>query len=409
MSAFIKLLFTAFAQSITSFIFILIIMMVFANIKRRARLEESWLGFLRDTTRNQLLNAMLYGMIVGLIASTLIIVIGITIDVNTILAVWPLALLLMFFNQRYMCFSYAGGIVSLISLIFGWPHVDVSAIIALVGVLHLMESLLILLDGHKGALPVIMEHKRFNPIGAYVMNKLWPIPLVILAIPSEVIRTALGGINMPDWWPLFHGQAGVKSLVLIPLAAILGYGDIAITHSTKKRAKETGFWLGAYSLVILILAIISSRIFWVKYIAAITTPVLHELLIYLGKRGQLEGKPIYGAPWRGIRILDVFPESIGSKMDLKPGDIFMNLNGRGINSEEMLSEALSYSPSYIWVDVNRDGETKTLEYRDYQQGIKQLGILFVPRKTSRFFIMEEQKSLITRLWKRIIKKKDIPL
>src|SRR5665647_1941259 len=150
MSAFIKLLFTAFAQSITSFIFILIIMMVFANIKRRARLEESWLGFLRDTTRNQLLNAMLYGMIVGLIASTLIIVIGITIDVNTILAVWPLALLLMFFNQRYMCFSYAGGIVSLISLIFGWPHVDVSAIIALVGVLHLMESLLILLDGHKG-------------------------------------------------------------------------------------------------------------------------------------------------------------------------------------------------------------------------------------------------------------------
>ncbi|HBG76848.1 MAG TPA: hypothetical protein DDW86_07810, partial [Clostridiales bacterium] len=42
MSGFIKMLFTAFAQSITSFLYLLILLMVYAEIKKNARLEESW-------------------------------------------------------------------------------------------------------------------------------------------------------------------------------------------------------------------------------------------------------------------------------------------------------------------------------------------------------------------------------
>jgi len=43
----------------------------------------------------------------------------------------------------------------------------------------------------------------------------------------------------------------------------------------------------------------------------------------------------------------------------------------------------------------------TLEYQDYQNPIEDLGIIFVPRTTGRYFRVDEQKGIIFRLWKRI--------
>jgi len=385
--------------------YLLIIMLVFVHIKRNAQLEESWLGRVRDTHSNRLMNAVLFGMIVGIAASFLIVLIGITLDTATILFIWPLALFLMLFNQRYLCFSYAGGIVSLISLLFGWPDIDVSGIIALVGILHLIESLLIVLDGHRGSLPVFMEHKRFKPVGAFILNRLWPIPLVMLVVPAEFMQaSAGGGVTMPDWWPLFQVQSSAGGLVLFPLAAILGYGDIAITQSPLQRSRKTGIWLGAYSAAILVLAVVSSHIYWLKYVAAVLTPVLHELLIFIGKRGQLEGKPAFGAPWRGLRILEVFPDSPAERMGLRSGDILMNVNGKPVNSEEMLRELLSGAPSYVWIDAAREKQTINGEYKDFVEGVKQLGAVIVPRQTGRLFLPQEQQGLAIKFLKRLAKK-----
>ena len=405
MPGFIKLLFTAFAQCITSFLYILILMMVYVHIKRNARLEESWLGFLRDTIKNRLMNVMLFGMITGLIASTLIILVGIPIDLNTILIIWPLSLFLTLLNERYLCFSYAGGILSLVSLIFGWPDIDVPSILALIGILHLTESILILLDGHKETLPVVMEHKRFKPIGAYIISKFWPVPLVMLAIPSGVLQAAGGGIRMPDWWPLFGGQEG-SSLVLLPIAVVLEYTDLAITASPRQRANQTGLWLGAYSMLMIAIAVLSFGHVWLMVTGAVLMPALHELIWYLGRKRQLDGKPIFGAPWRGLRILDVIPDTLGSRMGLKPGDILLNLNGKGINSEEMLQEVLLTAPMYIWIDFSRNGKPGMAEYKTYNRELDRLGILFVPRKASRLFLAEEQKGLAYRLWKRISQKRE---
>lgn len=398
--ALIKLIFSSFAQAITSLFFIGIVMVAYLYIQRNARLEESWLGVLRNPVSTQLADVVLYGMLVGLMASILIVLIGIAIDYNAILFIWPLALFLMLFNQRYICFSYAGGIVSLVSLLTGWPKIDVSSLIALVGVLHLMESLLIILDGYKDSLPVWTEHKMFKPVGAYLMQKMWPIPLVVLVVPEASTSLASGGaVAMPDWWPLFKPQTMSQVFALIPIVAVLGYGDIAITQLPKERARESGFWLGVYSTAILIMAVVSSRIYWVKYLAAVSTPLFHELFIILSKREQLRGKPAFTVPWKGLRVLEVIPEGPAQRMGIQPGDILLKLNGRDINSEDMVEEVLSQCGGFIWVDVERKGKAMTLEYRDYQKGIDNLGIVFVPRNTGKYFRIDEQKGLIFRLWK----------
>jgi hypothetical protein len=407
MSGFIKLLFTAFAQSITSFLYILMIMMVYLQIKNRTQLEETWLGFLRDTVQNRLMSGMLYGMIAGLAASALIVAAGIPIDFNTILIIWPLALILTLLNIRYLCFAYAGGLLSLVSLIFKWPDINVSAVIAFIGILHLTESMLILLDGHRDALPVVMEHQRFKPIGAFVMSKLWPVPLIILTTPGGILPAAAGrGIPMPAWWPVFSLQ-NQGGLILFPIAVILEYSGLAVTDVPKMRTRLAGTLLGAYSLLMIGVAALSVNNWWLQLTGAALMPLLHELISYWTKRGQLTGKPVFGAPWRGLRVLDVLPDKTGSRMGLMPGDIILNVNGKGVNSQEMLQEILSSSPSYLWMDLKRRGRMISVEVRNFNRNKDELGIVIVPRKASRLFLADEQYGLAYTMWKWLSRRRQL--
>lgn len=402
--ALIEIVITHFAYSITSLIFIVVLTLAFMYMSRFAKLEEAWLGLIRTPLNTRFLSAVLFGMIVGLVASFCIVLVGIPLDYKAVLYIWPLAILLMLFNKRYMCLSYAGGIVSISSLLFGWPDVNVPSIIALIGILHLMESLLIWIDGYKDSLPVWVKHKNDNTVGAYLMNKIWPIPLVVLIVPEGILQAAEGAVAMPGWWPLFQQQPGVEVLVLFPIVAVMGYSDIAITKSSKGRVKETGFWLGVYSLVILILALVSSRIYWTSFIAALAAPVLHELLIIFGRKSQREGDPAFKAPWRGLKILEVLPLSQAEKMGIKSGDLLLAINGRDVNSKEMLDEVLEGYPTYAWLNIKREDKDIILEYKDYQNGIHDLGVIFVPRQTTKHFKIDERSSIIQRFWEKIRKK-----
>lgn len=394
----IKLVLTTFLQSFTNIFFMFLVLIVYWNIKRVAFFEETWLGFFRYKISDQLLERLLYGMLSGLMASFIIVILGITLDYRAILMIWPLAIFLMLFSPRYLCFSYAAGILSLVSLIFGWPDIDVSATIALVGVLHLIESILIYFDGYKSSVPVYMEHSSFNPIGAYIMQKMWPIPLVVLLIPDSAAQLAGSGINMPSWWPIFQSQGAGGMLAILPMVAILGYGDIAITQTPRDRAKKSGITLTIYSVTVLTLAVISSRIYWVKYLAAVSAPALHEFVIIKGKREQTEGAPLFSVPWKGIRILEVFPDSIGEAMGLKQGDILLSINGKSVNSIKGAEEILSDSPSFVWLEVKRGAEEIILEGKDFQEGISDLGVMFIPRNTGKYFRMEDEKGIIIKWW-----------
>ncbi len=402
---FVKLLMSTFLQSFTSIFFMFLVLIVYWSIKRGAQLEEAWLGFSRYTLSDQLLDQILYGMISGLLASFIIVILGVTIDYRAILIIWPIAIFLMLFNQRYLCFSYAAGIISLISLITGWPDIDVSALIALVGILHLIESILIYFDGYKASLPVYVEHSRFNPVGAYIMQKMWPIPLVVLIIPDATAQLSGSGVSMPSWWPIFQPQGAGGMLAILPIVAILGYADMAITQTPRDRAKRSGLMLALYSIVVLTLSVVSSRVYWVKYLAAISAPLLHEFIIILGKTEQ-KGEPLFSVPWKGVRVLEVFPQSLGHAMGLKQGDILLNINGKSVNSIKGIDEMLGESPSFVWLDVKRGDKIIILEGHDFQEGISDLGVMFVPRQTGKYFLLDEQKGLLIRWWNSLRQKQN---
>lgn len=367
----VKQLFTAYSQAITSFFYIAIVLVVYLQIQRDAQLEESWLGILRNLVTTQLYYVLLYGLLGGLVTSFVILVFNITIDYEVMLILWPISLFLMLFNQRYLCPSYSVGIVALVSLIFRWPQIDVPPLLMVVGILHIIESLLILIDGHRDSMPVHIEHYRFTPAGAYIMNKMWPVPLVAIVGSGQLI---------------------------FPFVAVLIYEDLAITQLPQRRTREYSFWIGGYGLLVLILAITSLRVEWLTYFAAIATLSIHELIILFNRRGQRMGEPAFIAPWRGIRILEVLPEGVGQVMGLKQGDIILGINGRQINSEAMLGEILEEHPANLWVKVLRHGgEILELEHRDYKDGISDLGVMLIPRTTGRYYLFEEPKGLLAKI------------
>ncbi|SHI18169.1 hypothetical protein, partial [Sporanaerobacter acetigenes] len=64
--------------------------------------------------------------------------------------------------------------------------------------------------------------------------------------------------------------------------------------------------------------------------------------------------------------------------------------------------ALYFSPKYIWIDVlNEKGKLVTLDYKDYREGIQSLDVLFIPKESDYSFVVEEVKSPLSRLLKRI--------
>ncbi|HHY13409.1 MAG TPA: PDZ domain-containing protein, partial [Thermoanaerobacterales bacterium] len=261
--------------------------------------------------RKRTLNSALYGLIGGIVGSFLLIFVGVSISNVGIHFAWLLAIILMLIHPRFICFSYAGGILSLFSLIFGYPKIDVAGLMAIVAILHFIEGVLVYTNGYKQATPIFMENEEYGVVGGFSLQKFWPLPLMILLlVASEEIPTEI--VNMPDWWPLIRPSLDTTGenffYMMFPVAAGLGYGDISLTSLPKRKARISAINLGIFGTVLLILAVFASRLYIFKYIAAIFAPIAHELLIYFGRNIEKKNKPIFLSPEKGELVLDVYPD-----------------------------------------------------------------------------------------------------
>jgi hypothetical protein len=396
-------------------IFWVLIFVVFLLYKKSSNIEQTMLGS-RLPLKDKMSSSLFNGFIGGLFGSFLVVLLGITIETYTpnsqgvfasgITYIWIIAILLAMVNVRYLCFSYAGGLVALISLVFGFPNVNVPGLMALVGILHLIESLLIWMDGHSYSVPIFVKKSSGKIVGGYIMNRMWPIPLVLtaLAFPLALGISNISGEIMPSWWPLLTQQQAF-SYVMFFVPVVLGYGDIALTQAPEQRCRKSAYRLAAYSMILIILSIIAARLQIFAFIAALFAPVAHEALIIWGKREEEEGKPLFDGSGDGICVLYVRENSIGKEMHIEAGDRVLGINNNAMHSESQLAEFLATYPTYIWLEVKKpNGSIKTLEWQNYREGIKNLGILIVPRNAGVYFEMNEGISPGVKLYNKLFKK-----
>ncbi|KAB2950990.1 PDZ domain-containing protein [Heliorestis acidaminivorans] len=347
-------------------LFWLIVILIALQYRRMAKMKAELFRIEQESSWRPILVAIAFGIFGGMIGSFLLIFFGITITEAGFLYLWPIALLLMLINTRYLCFAYAGGVLSLAAIILGWEAISVAQIMGLVAILHMVEALLIYFTGHRSSVPVYISHQKGMTVGGYNLQSFWPIPLMVLtvvAIPEES-SLATSGMAMPGWWPLIEPPAmepAVGQMLLfvpLPIVAALGYGDLAVTRPPREHSRLSAFLLGLYSLILLGLALLASFQPSLAILAALFGPLGHEALILWTQRRELGGKPFYvPSPW-GLRILGIAQGSPAEKLGLQTGDVVSRVNGHDVRTRNDLSMAASMSPLHVEVEFLPDGKNE---------------------------------------------------
>ncbi len=378
-----------------------IVLVVAFQYQRLAAQKARNFGLPRDPVVKPVLMATGYGVLGGVVGSLLMLVVGIDLTETGIEYLWPLAIVLLLISPRFLCFAYAGGIISISYLLFGFPQVDVVQLMGLVAILHLVESLLILLSGHLGAVPVYFKTAGGRIVGGFTLQKFWPIPLVALMAGYPWADS----IVLPGGLPLL--QSGLASIdhgviySLMPVVAALGYGDMALARTPVEKSRWSALYLSLYSISLLILAILASKWGFFAYLAALFGPLGHELVIKVGREMELKGQPYFVPPGQGIKILDVVAGTPAYQAGLTGGDTILTINRHPVNNLAQLEENLHLGGFLVELEyVKARGSGLQREIIKLRWG-EPLGVIPVPEGYEGFYMELREAGLLRGFWKKI--------
>ncbi len=369
---------TTFALSMFMPIFWIVLFLVFMQYRRLVATEEKLFGRSINNVGAQMLFSLALGAAGGFIASAVLIFMGLSLEQIGLYFIWPVALLLLLVNPRYLCFSYAGGIVAaavllgrylLIPLFPGLEQhfiiesllrIHIPALLVLIGLLHLIEALLIYFGGHRGSSPIYLKKNDGKVVGAFTLQRFWPLPLVALLV-TIVAQAEISGVNMPGWWPILEptlqpGEGMSLQYMIIPVAAGLGYADMALSSTPRERTAFSARWLAVYSVILLVVAVGSEYLSWLVLPGVLFAPLGHELLIILGKKEEASRPPRFSMPEQGVPLMMVLPGTPAAEAGLLGDDLILRVNGEEVSDNRELLEKIEESYFMVLLEGTREGQ-----------------------------------------------------
>lgn len=384
--------------SVGSKFFLIILLILFIQYTKIGKVEKQIIGINKNSVLSRVATSTALGILGGIIGSLIILGLGITIEKNDFSYVLIISIILMLIHPRFVCLSYSGGIISLFSIIIGYPNVNVSNLMAVVAVLHLVESFLILIDGTRSKIPIFVERKG-EVVGGFSMTRYWAVPFTILVTTSTGLSA--NTMNMPSWWPLLSVDIIGEQITyfMTGIIAILGYGDNAITQFPKEKTKQTAKSLVVFSIGLLILSILANEYNSLNLVLALYAPLAHEVVIFLSKKQERKGKPVFDAVDYGLRVLDIMPKSIGEKLNIRSGNVIKSINGKRVYDRKDMKYVLLSEPRKIVVEYydNRD-KIIIKSYKKRSTEKSQLGILVVNKYNDLVFDIDQDKGFIEKLF-----------
>lgn len=368
---------TTFILALFMPIFWIVLFLVYLQYKRQVAIEEKLYGRVINGVGRQMLLSVGLGALGGLFASAALIFLGLSLEQIGLYFIWPVALLLLLINPRYLCFAYAGGIVAVMVLfarhifeplfpaigenivIESLLQIHIPALLVLIGLLHLIEALLIYVGGHWGTSPIYIKKRGGDVVGAFTLQRFWPLPLVALLV-TVVAQTDIVGVSMPDWWPILQstlqpGDAQSLQYMIIPVAAGLGYADIAMSSTPRERTVFSARWLAVYSIILLIIAVGSEFMPLLVFPGVLFAPLGHELLILFGKKKEDSRPPRFRMPELGVPIMMVLPGTAADEAGLKDNDLILKVNGNEVADNRDLVHEIEGSYFMVLLEGVREG------------------------------------------------------
>lgn len=408
---------TGFGQVVAHPLFYVALLLVLLQVRRQNDMERRMFGVRATLFGDHVLRSLFFGIGGGLAATLLLAGVGVVLSPVDLIYVWVLALMLMLVNARFICFAYAGGILSVISLLLNvlpvlaagpdWllrvytdiRNMQVADLLALVAILHLIEALLVRYNGASHPMPVFVSGKRGRLVGGFILQKSWVVPMgAFVAVGANT------GFSAPDWWPLMSlGAVAAGTLQVVPVPAVLGFSNVALTKTPQVKANHTAKMLMLYSLILLGLAIGGSYWTGLLWVAAIFCFAAHEALIFWEIHGEQTGQAIYVKPLQGLKILAVLPNSPAMGMGLLSGETIVKANGMPVNTPYDLHFAINQNPAFVKLEVlTPEGEPRFAGTPIYTGDHHQLGIILVPDDQARQYLSLQSIRPWRWLWGKLV-------
>lgn len=367
------------------YISILFIMLMY---RRQVLLERKLFHVRLHSWGLQTWRTFVGGLLAGLSVSVVILFLGISLTAEAVVCIWIVAIILLLFRVRYLCFAYSIGVLGVIQFVLGFfpgfdpagiagtavdtvRGLDIPALLALVAVLHLAEALLVKLQGVGFANPAFMEGKRGKLVGAYQIQAFWPIPLFLL-IPAHT-----GGAVLP-WTPLL-GDGWSAGFSMAALPVVIGFSEMTQSMLPQAKADKTFKRLLIYGIVLLGLSLLAA---WWKPLmiaAALVSFLVHEGLVWYSRLEEQQSSPVFVHPEQGLKVLAVIPRSPAEELGIKAGEAIVKINGISIRTKEQMHAALRKNPAFCKLEVrNLQGESKFLQRAIYAGEHHQLGVILAP-------------------------------
>ncbi|WP_040952476.1 PDZ domain-containing protein [Gorillibacterium massiliense] len=353
----------------------------------------------------------LWGLLAGAVASILMTGTGIRLQPETVLLLWAITFVLLFFRIRHLCLAYAAGILGIIHGILSyipawdktegidWLHravdgADLPSLFILVGVLHLLEGVLLRYQGHRMASPLFVESRRGKIIGGYQLQGFWPIPLFLLAPLS-------GGDLHPAWEPLFSGNWQATGWDFLVFPAVIGFSQMNFAHLPKVKLRQSSGLLFGYAAIMIAGAVLTY--FWdgAGLLIGLLSIVLHEAIVWIGSHLDAGRRPLFVNDERGLKILAVIPGSAAEEAGLTAGEIVHRVNGEQVRTKEEMHLAMRLNSAFCKLEVlNLEGHSKFINRPLFAGQHHQLGLVLCPDDQAPFYVTEKPFSLLAFMRKK---------
>ena len=376
-------------------ILILVILGIMFYMKNRriSIMQKMTVGESLDSPIELTLSQLVLGIVAGAIASVMLTSLGIVFNKNSgIEYIVILSLFLVFIKKRFVCFSYSGAVLGIISIILGiitsvtgtqsYLNINVVSLMTFIGVLHIVEALLVMIDGNRGSVPVFST-KDGKIVGGFSLNRYWALPIAIfIAFSSQMSGDASSAMSTPQWWPIINKRETLMLLttaiiMCVPLYGMIGYNAVTFTKLKKKKVIHSGLLILTYGITLSIVAQLASFGIIGQLIVVVYAPLAHEFMLKMQKRSEDKGKFIYVSDDIGVAVLEVAPSSPAFSAGIRTGDKILEINNQKVISEVDIFHTIKDSTVDITIKIKKFSG----EIRDYvlKPKDKRIGLLLVPK------------------------------
>lgn len=388
----------AYAIADPRLVFVLVLMgfLLYKKNKKIVTLKRMMIGEKGVSPLELTLSQVVMGILGGIVGSLMLSYLGVMFDVGSgIELVFFMSLFLLVLNPRWVNFSYSASLLGGVTLILAWLEsldlislgfsikLDIGALVALVGVLSVVEGMLIFTDGSRGAIP-IFTNKDGKLIGGFSLERYWPVPVVIMLFTTGALGGNNYSISTPNWWPFI--KDGINSSLLaaalvsaMPIYSIIGYKQITFTQSKTSKTTFSSLLKIIYGLLLIVMYRFANYGVAFQWFLLIFMPLAKEGMTLIENYRENKGNVKYVSDEEGITILDVMPNSPAQKQGIRSGDKILEVNDDKAEEYTMIYESINKNLVNLKLKIkDKKGQIKDIKF-PMNNGQNTMGMILIPR------------------------------